>query len=230
MDFGAFILAPDDMLNMRDTEFATARDNVVLEIGLFAGDRDLERTFMVRPNDTPNLRIPSDLAGITAAIYSSARAATDPRNAMSPPSSVILENIRRIVSEEPKLDVNVFARYEPSASWKLKFYIQLTNNSDQSVLLRSVDMNLNLPLEHDYKRIQGRIVPGFKIAMRVGLDVSDSTILLRRGEETQIWLPLLPTTSVEDVAAMIKKHSLGTWRYEECWLDAARVRSRTLTF
>ena len=230
MDFGAFIWAPDDATTMRAEVIAMARDNVVLEMGLFAGDRDLERTFMVRPHDVSNLRTPSDLAGITAATFSWDRAKDDPRNALSPAATEILRAIKQVAAKEPRLDFRIFAREEPTAHWKLKLYVQVINNTGQSVVLRSVGMNLNLPLELDYPRTQGRILPGFVIDKRDDRDIFDSTVLLRHGETKQIWLPLLPNQAVHDVKALIDQHTLGVWRYEECWLDVGhRVRLRALS-
>lgn len=36
-DFGLFIFAPDDVTAMRDRTHSTVRDNVIFELGLFAG-------------------------------------------------------------------------------------------------------------------------------------------------------------------------------------------------
>ena len=227
MDFAAFIWAPDDTTTMRDEEIVTARDNVVLEMGLFAGDRDLERTFMVRPNDVRNYRTPSDLVGITAATFSWSRAKVDPRNAMSPAATQILRAISQVTAKQPRLDFRVLVQEEPKAYWKLKLYIQVTNNTGQSAVLRSIDMEMNLPLEHDYQLTQGKILPKFVIGKKDSGDVFDPMVLLRPGDTTQIWLPLHASQTARDVQTLIHQHGLGVWHYEECWLDAgARVRSR----
>ena len=76
-DFAVFLFTPDDTVRIRDEEFRTVRDNIIFELGLFIGRLGLERTFFVRPDDCRDLRIPSDLLGITAATYSSIRLRDD---------------------------------------------------------------------------------------------------------------------------------------------------------
>lgn len=68
-DFAAFVFTPDDELKMRGSEYATARDNVIFEIGLAIGELGQRRTFILVPRDRPELRIPSDLLGITYIPY-----------------------------------------------------------------------------------------------------------------------------------------------------------------
>lgn len=64
-EFGAFILAPDDVVSSQGTQSHRTRDNVVFELGLFLGRFGPERTFILRRRD-PRLstRPPSDLFGI----------------------------------------------------------------------------------------------------------------------------------------------------------------------
>jgi Predicted nucleotide-binding protein containing TIR-like domain len=62
-DFAVLVLTPDDMIISRGQEMATARDNVLFELGLFMGALGRERTFVVR--SSPEVKLPSDFAGIT---------------------------------------------------------------------------------------------------------------------------------------------------------------------
>jgi hypothetical protein len=64
-DFAVLVLTPDDMIVSRGQEKATARDNVLFELGLFMGALGRERTFVVRTS--PEVKLPSDFAGITYA-------------------------------------------------------------------------------------------------------------------------------------------------------------------
>lgn len=67
-DFAALVLTPDDPLLVRNDQTLGPRDNIVFELGLFMGGLGRERTFIVRP-ETGSLKIPSDLAGISAASF-----------------------------------------------------------------------------------------------------------------------------------------------------------------
>jgi len=68
VDFAAFILSPDDKLETRGEETAITRDNVLIEYGVARGILGRDHAFIVRPSkDT--LHIPTDLGGITGAIY-----------------------------------------------------------------------------------------------------------------------------------------------------------------
>jgi hypothetical protein len=68
-DFAILVLTPDDSITVRGTEHGSARDNVLIEVGLFIGRLGRERTFLVLCKDE-NFKIPSELAGITFAAFS----------------------------------------------------------------------------------------------------------------------------------------------------------------
>jgi hypothetical protein len=68
-DFAAFVFAPTDVTKMRESVHATVRDNVIFELGLFMGRIGKERSFFITPVGVPELHVPSDLLGITAATY-----------------------------------------------------------------------------------------------------------------------------------------------------------------
>jgi hypothetical protein len=63
-DFAILLFTADDLAVIRGNEFLVARDNTVLEAGFFIGKLGRERTFVMVPN-LPNLRLPTDLAGLT---------------------------------------------------------------------------------------------------------------------------------------------------------------------
>jgi predicted nucleotide-binding protein len=73
VDFGAFVLSPDDKTTMRERGFEVARDNVLFEAGLFMGSHGKSRTFLITPRDSKNFHIPTDLLGLTPATYDVAR-------------------------------------------------------------------------------------------------------------------------------------------------------------
>lgn len=67
-DFAILFLTPDDMVTSRDETKQSPRDNVLFELGLFVGGLGRNRTYMVYDR-TKSIKIPSDLAGITAATF-----------------------------------------------------------------------------------------------------------------------------------------------------------------
>ncbi|WP_169514934.1 nucleotide-binding protein [Humibacter albus] len=66
-DFAVLIATPDDMAVRRGTQDPVARDNVILEFGLFVGAIGLERVYILRTAES--IRFPSDIAGLTFLPY-----------------------------------------------------------------------------------------------------------------------------------------------------------------
>ena len=69
LDFGVFLLAPDDIAEIRNTTVATVRDNVIFELGLFIGKLGPEKCFIITPTDVEDLHFPTDLLGIAPAFF-----------------------------------------------------------------------------------------------------------------------------------------------------------------
>jgi len=67
-DFAILVLTPDDLVTSRQGAGPAPRDNVLFELGLFMGGLGRERTFLVYDR-TAKLKLPSDLAGVTAATF-----------------------------------------------------------------------------------------------------------------------------------------------------------------
>jgi len=73
-DFAVFVFWPEDILNIRDEDTMSVRDNVLFELGLFLGKLGRQRNFFLAPktessNLRPDLHLPSDLAGIAPVTY-----------------------------------------------------------------------------------------------------------------------------------------------------------------
>lgn len=62
-DFGIFIFAPDDVVQIRQQQSKSVRDNVLFELGLFIGRLGMQRVFIVAHPDFQDMRVPSDLTG-----------------------------------------------------------------------------------------------------------------------------------------------------------------------
>ncbi len=68
-DFAAFVFGADDTLKSRKKRYLVARDNVALEFGIFVGALGRTRTFMVVQRTKEQLHLPSDLQGISPAMF-----------------------------------------------------------------------------------------------------------------------------------------------------------------
>lgn len=93
-DFAVLILTPDDLALSREIEAPSPRDNVVFELGLFMGALGRERCFMVYDR-TKAMKLPSDLAGVSAATFQPHEAGTL-QSALGAPSTQILTSIRTL--------------------------------------------------------------------------------------------------------------------------------------
>ncbi|WP_375289466.1 TIR domain-containing protein [Qipengyuania sp.] len=97
-DFGVFIFSPDDISLMRGQTVSVVRDNVLFELGLFVGRLGAERCFFLVPDDAPDLRLPSDLAGITPGVFESGRSDENWTAAVNPACMQIKGQISRLKS------------------------------------------------------------------------------------------------------------------------------------
>jgi hypothetical protein len=102
-DFAVLVITPDDLLTSRGQERQAPRDNVMFELGLFMGRLGPERTFAVC-SDSPNLKLPSDLAGVTMARFKANDAAHDLTAALGPACFQLRQVIRgKGLSESKRL-------------------------------------------------------------------------------------------------------------------------------
>jgi len=91
-DFAIAIAQPDDITISRGNLKATPRDNVVFELGLFIGRIGRQRSLLVEPRGE-EIKLPSDLSGITALTY---RYDADDLDAVLGPAC---NRIRKIIQE-----------------------------------------------------------------------------------------------------------------------------------
>ena len=92
-DFAIFIVTPDDRVEIRGSEFSTARDNVIFEIGLFMGGLGVSRAIFVSAAKFTDFRLPSNLAGITHITYEATRSDGNISAAIGPACFRIKEHI-----------------------------------------------------------------------------------------------------------------------------------------
>lgn len=94
-DFAILVLSPDDRTTSRDIEQNSPRDNVVFELGLFMGKLGREHTFVLY-DEAANLKLLSDLAGITLARYDGKWANDDLAAAIGTACHPIREAVRNL--------------------------------------------------------------------------------------------------------------------------------------
>ncbi|MDP2308625.1 MAG: nucleotide-binding protein [Pseudomonadota bacterium] len=95
LDFGILVVTPDDLVVTPDGLLWSPRDNVVFELGLLMGRLGRERTFVLRLRGGPEVKLPSDLAGVIPLEV----APGDPgslRARIGPAAHEIRETIRRL--------------------------------------------------------------------------------------------------------------------------------------
>jgi len=92
-DFALFILASDDVVDMRGNTSGQTRDNVIFEAGLSIGKIGRRRTFLLAPSSLEDLHLPTDLNGITLSPYESNRTDNNWRAATGPATSKVREAI-----------------------------------------------------------------------------------------------------------------------------------------
>jgi hypothetical protein len=116
-DFAALVLTPDDSVVSRGAEVDVARDNVVFELGLFLGTLGSRRVFIIQPRDI-ELKLPSDLAGVTCLDYRYNRIDHNLRAAIGPAATRIRD---RIADEGPCREVEIPQIDQEAARFWLKY-------------------------------------------------------------------------------------------------------------
>jgi tetratricopeptide (TPR) repeat protein len=83
-DFALFVFSPDDIVNIRGAKNQAVRDNVIFELGLFVGKLGKERCYILVPDQHSDIRIPTDLIGMTPAKYETNRSDNSYQAATAP--------------------------------------------------------------------------------------------------------------------------------------------------
>lgn len=90
-DFAAFVFGPDDKVFSRGEEYEAPRDNVVFELGLFMGQLDRNRSFIVKDHHA-DIKIPTDLLEVTPITYVAKRGED-----LSEPVATICTELRKVI-------------------------------------------------------------------------------------------------------------------------------------
>lgn len=150
-DFGVFIFEPQDITNIRGTDKLTVRDNVLFELGMFIGKLGRERCFIVAPRgNEDDIHLPSDLLGITPALYEPNRQDNNLVAALGPAATKIARQIKNI-SKKPSSPLSAEDAPLELTEGDIKALIQSWMGSrpayrnTEVILFAEVDKELNLP-------------------------------------------------------------------------------------
>lgn len=150
-DFGVFIFTPQDVINIRGTEKLTVRDNVLFELGLFIGKLGRERCFIVAPRGSEEeIHLPSDLLGITPALYEPNRQDKNLVAALGPAATKITRQIKSL-SKRPIMGIPEEEMLSDLSEGDIKALIQSWMGSrpaslnSQVIRFSDIDKELKLP-------------------------------------------------------------------------------------
>jgi len=157
-DFGVFVFAPDDLITIRGQDKQAVRDNVLFELGMFIGRLGRERNFVIIPKGNEDgFRLPTDLLGLTPALYEAGRQDGNLRAALGPASSKIMKAIGKAGAKSPIALMGLQAANPQSAKLPdyteadkraiLESWMGSRSSSENSIVIHfaEVDQQLHLP-------------------------------------------------------------------------------------
>jgi hypothetical protein len=112
-----FVYAPDDVVTLRSAVYSIPRDNVIFELGLFMSKLGPRGCFLLVPSDVPDLRIPTDVLGLTTLRFSRAEFAADPAAALA-------SAVRRFTQAHKNLNTEDGSRPALAGSWDLTWVVE----------------------------------------------------------------------------------------------------------
>lgn len=101
-DFGVFVFAPEDIVQIRDKHLPSVRDNVLFEFGMFIGRLGKERTFFILPRDQQGFHLLTDLSGVNPATFDSSR--ENLQAALGPSCFQIQQAIQKLGIRKDRVD------------------------------------------------------------------------------------------------------------------------------
>ena len=150
-DFGVFIFTPEDVTSIRGESKLVVRDNVIFELGLFIGKLGRERCFIVAPRGSEdNFHLPTDLLGITPALYEPDRQDKNLVAALGPATTKIARQVRSL-SKKPSNEASVDESVVPLSEGDVMAILQSWMGSrpaslnTEVIYFADVDKELKLP-------------------------------------------------------------------------------------
>lgn len=160
-DYGIFVFSIDDTVKIRGEEEKTVRDNVILELGLFMGAIGQKNCFIVTPNSSEKIHLPTDLTGMTLLTYNAKRKDANLKAALGPSVNKIRNAINKVgitkkmisddlVEQIDKVGLNAFyasredySKYRTDAS-SIDKYI---NRAKESIHMVSITLATGIPVD-----------------------------------------------------------------------------------
>ena len=187
-DFGLFVFAPVDVTRMRGSEVRTVRDNVVFELGLSVGSLGRERNFILIPRGKElEFHMPTDLLGITPAVYDAERQDENMQAALGPACNKIIRAMSKLGSlksvsepvEKPQPEIHPDRKYSDGdilailGSWMGSRSVP---DNCKVIHFDDVDRELKLPAGSTKKFI-AQVAHGWRYAVQ---QQGEHTILFKR--------------------------------------------------
>jgi len=101
--YGLFVMTPDDIVLRRDENFSVARDNLLLELGMFIGRYGRGNCFILVPSGDNAPQMPSDLTGFNTIGYDEEWVKESIDAALGTPA----RNLERSIEETPLKESNI---------------------------------------------------------------------------------------------------------------------------
>ncbi|MGP5372110.1 TIR domain-containing protein [Psychrobacter alimentarius] len=139
-DYAVFVFHPDDKSLIREKEYSSVRDNVILELGMFIGALGLEKCFILVPKSSEStFRLPTDLAGITASFYDDQN--IDVSDAVTSSCAKIKQTIKKLKAKETEIATTTESEvlkeqlsHAQSQLWSINHDVQRSKEQSQSLL------------------------------------------------------------------------------------------------
>lgn len=103
-EYAVIVLGKDDTTTSRGEQKSSPRDNAIFELGLFMGLLSPRQVFFLIPRHRNDLKLPSDLAGITPLEFDSERTDGNLRSATGAAGRSFKEAISKISGQIESVD------------------------------------------------------------------------------------------------------------------------------
>lgn len=229
VDFGIFVVTPDDKAMIRADTYTIGRDNVLLEAGMSIMRHGQERCFLVCPRDVPDFHLPSDLSGVTVARYDS-KLRPDVRSALGAPCDEIKASLRRLEHRSLHITATAMVTSDPKVTYGAKVLFKIRNPTPCPVVMISrffdgARSKLRIHPDHqlrshaDRYKLQLQPVNYLLKGSSTPQDVYRDEWIIPAGDWCDAWIPLEPRYSESDIETVLAKKNLGAWHYTCVWLE-----------